>query len=101
MSCKTAEKTTATTTDTTVALVAAATVYWWPEDADKGGRRAGGAKGGAPQNPIESIVAIRGLWWQGNKISLPAGCGIIEASRLVNEWREIRLKRDAVKGFLG
>jgi menaquinone-specific isochorismate synthase len=50
---------------------------------------------------FESIVAIRGLWWQGNKISLPAGCGIIEASRLVNEWREIRLKRDAVKGFLG
>jgi RND family efflux transporter MFP subunit len=46
---------------TTVALVAAATVYWWPEDADKGGRRAGGAKGGAPLNPIESIVAIRDI----------------------------------------
>ncbi len=46
---------------TTVALVAAATVYWWPEDAVKGGRRAGGAKGGAPQNPIESIVAIRDI----------------------------------------
>jgi menaquinone-specific isochorismate synthase len=50
---------------------------------------------------FEAVVAIRGLWWQGNRISLPAGCGIIEASRLVNEWRELRLKRDAVKRFLG
>jgi menaquinone-specific isochorismate synthase len=49
---------------------------------------------------FEAVVAIRGLWWQGNKISLPAGCGIIEASRLVNEWRELRLKREAVKRFL-
>ena len=50
---------------------------------------------------FEAVVAIRGLWWTGNQISLPAGCGIIEASRLVNEWRELRLKRDAVKRFLG
>lgn len=50
---------------------------------------------------FEAVVAIRGLWWRGNSISLPAGCGIIEASRLVNEWRELRLKRDAVKRFLG
>jgi menaquinone-specific isochorismate synthase len=49
---------------------------------------------------FEAVVAIRGLWWKGNQISLPAGCGIIEASRLVNEWRELRLKREAVKRFL-
>jgi menaquinone-specific isochorismate synthase len=49
---------------------------------------------------FEAVVAIRGLWWRGNEISLPAGCGIIEASRLVNEWRELRLKREAVKRFL-
>ena len=49
---------------------------------------------------FEAVVAIRGLWWHGNEISLPAGCGIIEASRLVNEWRELRLKREAVKRFL-
>lgn len=49
---------------------------------------------------FEAVVAIRGLWWRGNNISLPAGCGIIEASRLVNEWRELRLKRDAVKRFV-
>jgi len=43
------------------------------------------------------LVMIRGVWWQGRGIALPAGCGVIEASRLVNEWRELRLKRDAVK----
>jgi len=49
---------------------------------------------------FEAVVAIRGLWWEGQKVLLPAGCGIIEASRLVNEWRELRLKREAVKRFL-
>lgn len=49
---------------------------------------------------FEAVVAIRGIWWEGERVMLPAGCGIIEASRLVNEWRELRLKRDAVKGFL-
>ncbi|MFT4176069.1 MAG: chorismate-binding protein [Luteolibacter sp.] len=49
---------------------------------------------------FHSIVAIRGIWWQQNRILLPAGCGIIEASRLVNEWRELRLKRESVKHFL-
>ncbi len=48
---------------------------------------------------FEAVVAIRGLWWKGNQIALPAGCGMIEASRLVNEWRELRLKREAVKRF--
>lgn len=50
---------------------------------------------------FEAVVAIRGIWWSGQDVMLPAGCGIIEESRLVNEWRELRLKRDAVKRFLG
>lgn len=50
---------------------------------------------------FDAVVAIRGIWWQGRRLHVPAGCGIIEASRLVNEWRELRLKREAVKGFLG
>ncbi|MFK7851551.1 MAG: chorismate-binding protein [Akkermansiaceae bacterium] len=49
---------------------------------------------------FEAVIAIRGIWWQGNDLFLPAGCGIIEPSRLVNEWRELRLKREAVKRFL-
>ncbi len=49
---------------------------------------------------FDAVVAIRGIWWDGGNLKLPAGCGIIEASRLVNEWRELRLKREAVKHFL-
>lgn len=46
---------------------------------------------------FQAIVAIRGVHWDGDEIAIPSGCGVIEASRLVNEWRELRLKRDAVK----
>jgi menaquinone-specific isochorismate synthase len=49
---------------------------------------------------FDAIVAIRGVWWEDDAIKLPAGCGIIEVSRLVNEWRELRLKREAVKQAL-
>ena len=52
------------------------------------------------QGGFDAVVAIRGTWWEGRNLMLPAGCGIIEASRLVNEWRELRLKREAVKRFL-
>ncbi len=63
------------------------------------------AEFGAPfglwhEGAFRAVVAIRGLWWSGTEVSLPAGCGIIEASRLVNEWRELRLKRESVKAFL-
>ena len=60
-----------------------------------------GAPFGVWQNgQFDAVVSIRGIWWNQHEISLPAGCGVIEASRLVNEWRELRLKRDAVKRFL-
>jgi menaquinone-specific isochorismate synthase len=49
---------------------------------------------------FDVVVAIRGVWWRGNLVRIPSGCGIIEASRLVNEWRELRLKREAVKDLL-
>jgi menaquinone-specific isochorismate synthase len=48
-----------------------------------------------------SVVAIRGVHWDRLNVSIPSGCGVIEASRLVNEWRELRLKREAVKQTLG
>ena len=53
------------------------------------------------EGDFHAIVAIRGLWWNGCNLRLPAGCGVIEASRLVNEWRELRLKREAVKNRFG
>jgi menaquinone-specific isochorismate synthase len=49
---------------------------------------------------FSSVVAIRGVHWQGQEIAIPSGCGVIEASRLVNEWRELRLKREAVKAVM-
>jgi menaquinone-specific isochorismate synthase len=61
-----------------------------------------GAPFGAILNgEFHAIVAIRGLWWHDREVILPAGCGVIEASRLVNEWRELRLKREAVKARFG
>ena len=49
---------------------------------------------------FDAVVCIRGLWWQDGVAKLPAGCGVIEASRMVSEWRELRLKRAAVKAML-
>lgn len=46
---------------------------------------------------FEALVGIRMTLWQGERVQIPAGCGVIEPSRLVNEWRELRLKREAVK----
>lgn len=47
-----------------------------------------------------SLVAIRGVHWEGDNVAVPSGCGVIEASRLVNEWRELRLKREAVRAVM-
>ncbi|MDZ4404782.1 chorismate-binding protein [Prosthecobacter sp.] len=61
---------------------------------------------GAPFGFIESdgtthiIVAIRGICWEGDKISLPSGCGIVGGSAFDHEWRELRLKREAVLRLL-
>lgn len=44
-----------------------------------------------------ALVAIRMVAWNGDTLRIPSGCGVIEESRLVNEWRELRLKREAVR----
>jgi len=46
---------------------------------------------------FEALVAIRMMAWKGDQFQLPSGCGVIQESRLVNEWRELALKREAVK----
>lgn len=46
---------------------------------------------------FEALVAIRMMAWNGRNFSLPSGCGVIQESRLVNEWRELALKREAVR----
>ncbi|MEM9079718.1 MAG: chorismate-binding protein [Verrucomicrobiota bacterium] len=50
---------------------------------------------------FEALVGIRMVLWEGEDVAVPSGCGVIEASRLVNEWRELRLKREAVKRVFG
>lgn len=50
---------------------------------------------------FNAVVAIRGVHWQEGELAIPSGCGVIEASRLMNEWRELRLKREAVKDVFG
>jgi len=57
-----------------------------------------GAPMGIYENGVfHSVVCIRGVAWNANKVTLPAGCGVIEASRLTSEWRELYLKRQSVK----
>ncbi len=46
-------------------------------------------------------VAIRGVSWRGDEVSLPCGCGIVAASAFDHEWRELRQKREAVAKLLG
>ena len=46
---------------------------------------------------FEALVAIRMVAWNGHDFSLPSGCGVIQESRLVNEWRELALKRGSVR----
>lgn len=53
------------------------------------------------QGHLDLLVAIRMLAYEAGLIMTPAGCGIIEASRLTNEWRELKLKRISVQNFLG
>lgn len=61
---------------------------------------------GAPFGFIESdgtahvVVSIRGIGWEGETISLPSGCGIVGGSAFDHEWRELRLKREAVLRLL-
>jgi menaquinone-specific isochorismate synthase len=47
------------------------------------------------------VVAIRGISWSGPEVLLPSGCGIVAGSAFDHEWRELRLKREAVAALLG
>ncbi len=47
------------------------------------------------------VVGIRGVSWDGEHGFLPSGCGIVGGSAYDHEWRELRLKREAVMHMLG
>lgn len=47
------------------------------------------------------LVAIRNLQWEDDRARLLAGCGIVGASQVDREWRELNAKLDSVQGALG
>lgn len=47
------------------------------------------------------LVAIRNLQWNGNLSMIGSGCGIVAASELEREWRELFQKRLSVRKILG
>jgi menaquinone-specific isochorismate synthase len=49
----------------------------------------------------ECVVAIRNIQWHDGTIRLGSGCGIVPASDIEREWRELKLKRESVKKMLG
>jgi len=50
---------------------------------------------------VHMVVAIRCVIWEGDRLALPSGCGVVGASDRAAEWRELALKRRWVKGALG
>jgi menaquinone-specific isochorismate synthase len=50
---------------------------------------------------VTLVVAIRGVGWEGDTVCLPCGCGVVGGSAFDHEWREVRLKREAVMRSLG
>jgi menaquinone-specific isochorismate synthase len=50
---------------------------------------------------VHMVVAIRCVTWEGDRLALPSGCGVVGASDCQSEWRELALKRAWVKGALG
>ncbi|HEX2747697.1 MAG TPA: chorismate-binding protein, partial [Verrucomicrobiales bacterium] len=39
------------------------------------------------------VVAIRGVFWKGENVALPSGCGLVAGSEFDAEWEELELKR--------
>lgn len=46
------------------------------------------------------VVAIRGVFWQGDRVLLPAGGGLVAGSEFNAEWEEMELKRAWVRRAL-
>lgn len=53
------------------------------------------------ENEFHVVVAIRGISWKHDQISMPSGCGVVAGSVFDHEWRELKQKREAVARMLG
>lgn len=47
-----------------------------------------------------SLVSIRGVHWKETSVALTSGCGVVKGSGLTHEWRELALKRRAIRQAL-
>ncbi|PIR25409.1 MAG: hypothetical protein COV43_05645 [Deltaproteobacteria bacterium CG11_big_fil_rev_8_21_14_0_20_42_23] len=54
-----------------------------------------------PDGREKCVVAIRNIAWDEQKISIAAGCGVVAQSNAEQEWKELKLKRNAVKKAFG
>lgn len=75
---------------------------WMSQYPGQEGRRGYGAPFAfIDANKALCLVAIRNLQWNKNEAIIGSGCGIVAASELEREWRELFQKRLSVKKVLG
>lgn len=64
-------------------------------------KRFGAPIGYLSGNKGRCLVAIRNVQWDKQGMMIGAGCGVVKASNLEEEWQEIELKIEATKDLLG
>ena len=64
-------------------------------------RRFGAPFGFADGGRMLCLVAIRNVQWNGPRLLVSSGCGIVRESQVLNEWQELALKRQATFRSLG
>ncbi|MDG0815280.1 chorismate-binding protein [Bdellovibrio svalbardensis] len=75
---------------------------WMAEYPGQEGRRGfGGPFAFFDQNKALCLVGIRNLQWNSEEAMIGSGCGVVAASELDREWRELFQKRLSVKKILG
>lgn len=75
---------------------------WMAQYPGQEGRRGfGGPFAFIDQNKAVCLVGIRNLQWNSEEAMIGSGCGIVSASEIDREWRELFQKRLSVKKILG
>lgn len=77
--------------------------YKWMQElpGQEGRRRFGGPLAFIGREEALCLVAIRNLQWNKESAMIGSGCGIVAASELEREWRELYQKRLSVKKIMG
>ena len=76
----------------------------WLREADRGiKRRAFGAPFGIEREDRSALalVAIRNVQWNGDRVRVGSGAGLLSESHIEREFEELRQKRDQVKALFG